>query len=134
LIEMIREIGASASAQDLLDRLAEETDAIPDDMAVCLISPSEGKGSTERIEELDLERADLERYSVEAFLEACGVPAADVAAAVDSARETADSFGGATLRVSIGEQRAEVSVLPRVEDGFPIATANPPVGPPATAV
>jgi serine phosphatase RsbU (regulator of sigma subunit) len=111
LEELVAQLRSEASAQVLIDRVAEEADETPDDMAACVIGPLAGSAEGgARVEELEVEPAALEDGSAERFLEACGVAPGEVAA---SLRATVSSFGGAVLRVRIEDAGRDVEVLPR---------------------
>jgi hypothetical protein len=73
-------------------------------MTACLLRPVSGAGAASpRIELLDLDGDDIESGFARRFLEACGVPAAELALAVDEARATADADGRPLLEVTVAE-------------------------------
>jgi hypothetical protein len=58
LARTLAELGPQATASALLDQVAEETDARPDDMAACLLNVEGGAAApTILVEELELDRA-----------------------------------------------------------------------------
>ncbi len=93
-------LGPHASATALLDRVADETDARPDDMAACLLSV-EGGAAAPRVllEELELNREQAAGARGEQFLLACGVAPREAAALAHSARRAADSAGSVVLEL-----------------------------------
>ena len=88
LAEMLAELGSRPSSSDLLERVQEGADSTPDDMVSCILAPQVGAaGADSRIEELEVDAADLDSAGVERFLEACGVAAPELAAAMARAGE-----------------------------------------------
>jgi Stage II sporulation protein E (SpoIIE) len=110
----LAELGSRASASELLERVAEETDSRPDDMAACLlcvegdvVAGAEG-APTVLVEELELDRDEAASDRVEPFLLACGVPRGDIAELVRSARAVAERSGAALLELRLGDGPPEV--------------------------
>ena len=88
----------------------------PDDMAACILRPviTLADARPSRIEELELREdgeTDLRR-----FLDACGVPSAEIDALVRESEARAEDYGGAIVRVSLSDGYPRVSiVLPTIE-------------------
>jgi hypothetical protein len=113
LTELLEELGPSTSAQALIDRAAQEARVSADDIAAVVISPTAGvTAGLFRTEQLELSSRELEGTIARRFLESCGLPEDEVAAAVADARTVADRFGGVVLHVVFGNRR-RVEVLPR---------------------
>lgn len=107
LTRALDELGPDASASDLLDRVAAQTDAQPDDMAACLLRLSGGEQPPRTLlEELQLDAAQAGSARTEQFLLACGVAAAQVPAVVSAARAEALRGGSALLEVRAREGAA----------------------------
>src|SRR3954470_3820417 len=118
------DLAPDAGAQLLLERIAAQSGRAPDDMAACLVRVRSGApaGPAGRVEELAADDHDLAGERVYDFLAACGV---DPEAAVDSmraARARAAEFGGALLRVALGDGAAppRVEVAPRETAALPV--------------
>ena len=112
LTEMVAELGEWDSAQDLLARLAENTQRATDDMAACIVRAAEGTPtSNARIEQLELRAGDDWSRPARSFLADAGVSdQARVDQLFHMARLRAAEFGAAILRVTVegGETRAQV--------------------------
>ena len=100
LARTLAELGPGASASALLDRVAEETDARPDDMAACLLDVEGGAAPpVVLLEELELDREEAVSDRTERFLLACGVQRGEVAELSRSARVAAGRTGTAVLEL-----------------------------------
>jgi hypothetical protein len=118
----LTEMGPRAGAPALLDRVAAEADATPDDMAAVVLHVAQHVRSAEntegvrRVEEVELTREQLAGDEPAEFLAACGVPSRRIAGLVSDFRATSQRIGGAVLRVRMGPgvPRAELA-LSRVE-------------------
>lgn len=112
----LAELGAGARASDLLDRVAQQTDQRPDDMAACLLSIAGGAEPPRVLVEelqLDAERAGVAR--VAQFLVACGVRQVQVEGVLKAVRAEALRSGSAVLQVRPASGAADdpqVSVRP----------------------
>jgi serine phosphatase RsbU (regulator of sigma subunit) len=104
-------LGPEGSASELLDRVAEEADSRPDDMAACLLSV-EGTTQAPRVlrEELELDRETAASERTEQFLLSCGLPAEEVPATVHLAATAAARAGSVVLDVSHESGRARASL------------------------
>jgi hypothetical protein len=100
LRDTLAELAADATAPELLARVAERSDARPDDMAACVLSV-EGREAAPAVlvEELELDRDDAAGARAERFLLACGLEHDELAAAAATARAAAVRAGTAVLTV-----------------------------------
>jgi hypothetical protein len=81
----LAELGPDATATALLDRVTEETDRRPDDLAACLLHiEGDRSAPTVQIEELELDRRETSRDRAARFLLAAGVDPAEIAGIIDS--------------------------------------------------
>ncbi len=104
-------LGPQATASALLDRVAEETDARPDDMAACLLNVEGGAAApTILFEELELDREQAVSDRTERFLLACGVQRREIAELMRSARVTAERTGTVLFELRLGDGPPEVSL------------------------
>ncbi len=100
----LTELGPRATAAALLDRVAAETDARPDDMAACLLCVEGGGGApTVLVEELELDCETAAHARTEQFLLACGVGAGEIPELVRAARAAAGRSGTVVLELSFGD-------------------------------
>jgi Stage II sporulation protein E (SpoIIE) len=74
LAEIIRELGPSATAREVLDRVAAEADRVDDDMAACMfrVVESGAEPASPRVEELEVRRGESLDVGLRRFLVACG--------------------------------------------------------------
>ena len=108
LARTLAELGPRATAAALLDRVAEETDARPDDMAACLLCLEGDAGApTVLVEELELDREAAAGARTKQFLLACGVAPGEIPELVCSARVAAGRAGTVLLEL-------------RFDDGTPV--------------
>ena len=113
LARTLAELGPRATASALLDQVAEETDARPDDMAACLLNVEGGNvAPTILVEELELDRDGASSDRTGQFLLACGVERREVAELMRSALLTAERTGTGTvvLELRLGEGPPEVTL------------------------
>jgi serine phosphatase RsbU (regulator of sigma subunit) len=100
LVHALAECGPRATASALLDRVAQETDSRPDDMAVCLLGVEGGAGAPSvLVEELELDRDEAASDRTERFLLACGVERNEIAETMRSARVAAEREGTVLLEL-----------------------------------
>lgn len=111
LAETIATVGAEATAASILDSVAEQADARPDDMAACLLRV-EGEDGAPRVlaEELELDREEIASERTEDFLLACGLEHHEVAEVISSARAAAGRAGTVVLELSQGDGAPEVTL------------------------
>jgi serine phosphatase RsbU (regulator of sigma subunit) len=108
LARSLEGLGPDATAAALLERVAEETDARPDDMAACVLS-IEGASDEPAVlaEELELDREEASSERTERFLLACGVERREIAELTHSAQAAAGRAGAILVeaRLSGGAPR-----------------------------
>jgi serine phosphatase RsbU (regulator of sigma subunit) len=111
LVSTLAELGPSATAPALLERVAERVDARPDDMAACLLHVEGGEPAPSvLVEELELVRNEATSARTEGFMLACGVPRAEVAEALRTAAIAAGRAGTIVLEVRRRDGAPEVSL------------------------
>lgn len=109
LEDTLRELGEPASASVLLDAVAEQADARPDDMAACLLSMAGGQDAPRvLVEEVELDRPQASSPRAASFLRACGVGREEAAEALRAASAAAGRAGAIVLEVRHGERAPEV--------------------------
>lgn len=122
----LAQLGAGASADVLLERVAEQCDHRPDDMAACMLGlPGAPLPAGARVEELQIDRRELAGERPEKFLLACGLrPDAvpGVLAAADAALHHADA---AVLHVAAVDGSVTVDVLPPELEGLSALPREP---------
>ena len=100
LAQALRRLGPDATAQGLLDRVAEETDARPDDMAACLLSLRGDAAEPQTlVQELELAGEQANRERAERFLLACEIDLATAARVAGEAFAQVRRTGRALLEV-----------------------------------
>jgi serine phosphatase RsbU (regulator of sigma subunit) len=111
LTDTLAELGPDGSAAELLDRVAEQVDRRPDDMAACLLSV-EGDTRTPRTlrEELEVDRETAASERTEQFLLACGLQLEEVPAVMHVVAAAAARAGSAVLEVHSEDGRARASL------------------------
>jgi serine phosphatase RsbU (regulator of sigma subunit) len=108
------ELGEQATAAVLLDRVAEQTDARPDDMAACVLSITGGAAAPALVsEELELDREQATAERTERFLRACGVEPEEAAELMCSAHASAGRAGTVVLELQCAEDRSSQVVVRR---------------------
>ena len=128
LESIVSELAPDATAEDLIDRLVEEVDEAPDDLAACLVRPAEGEAeSGPQVEELTVDSAGPRVEVAETFLAACQVPSGEVPAVLRSLAEAVAKQGQAVLRVTLSGDGSTAEVVsgtgPRLE-GAQLALAS----------
>lgn len=102
-----------ATAGDLVEQVAAQSDRVGDDIAICLIRPEGAAAAgTVRVEEIEVTLSDLRTTRLRRFLDASGVAAAEATAALDAARPHLLGYGSALLRVRLADGRSGVDVVP----------------------
>jgi Stage II sporulation protein E (SpoIIE) len=128
LQELLEEIGDDATAHRLIERVATEATLLSDDMAAVVVTPTAGvTAGLFRTEQLELSARELDGPIARRFLEATGLPEAEVEEAEREARELADRFGGVVLHVVFGN-RLSVEVLPRNVESIEAASRRVSAG------
>jgi stage II sporulation SpoE-like protein len=94
LASTLSKLGPQADAKALLDSVASQTDARPDDMAACLLTVTgDAQPPAVLVEQLELDSMGVESDRIERFLLVCGVSPAKADELMHSAR-AALSLGG----------------------------------------
>jgi hypothetical protein len=128
LEELLREIEDDPSAHRLIDRVTSEATLLSDDMAAVVVTPTAGvTAGLFRTEQLELSAPELDGPIARRFLEATGLPEAEVAEAEREARELAGRFGGVVLHVVFGNPLS-VQVLPRNVESIEAASRRVSAG------
>jgi hypothetical protein len=111
LTDTLAELGPKATASAVLDRVAEQADRRPDDMAACLLSVDGSRRAPAiEVEELELDQREVGSARAEQFLLACGVDPYMIAKVRRSAAEAAKGGATASLELRYGTEGPEVSV------------------------
>lgn len=129
----LAELGPTASAEKLLDRVARDTSARPDDMA-CSLLTIEGEDDgppVTLVEEALLGRAeldaDVDRVASERtvrFLLACGAEPAEIPELMRSAAELAGRSGAVLVEVDMDVTAGRSRVALRPDNVAPLRTAG----------
>jgi hypothetical protein len=111
LAHMLSELGPGTGASDLLDQVATETDARPDDMAACLLEIEGGPAAPAiLVEELELDCDEAESDRTERFLRAYRVERREVTELMCSAAFAAEKAGTVLLKLRLLDRRPEVTL------------------------
>ena len=111
LVRALKELEPDATASSLLDRVAEESDQRPDDMAACLLRIDGGASAPFiKVEELELDQHAAAGDRAERFLLACGVGADEAAEVMRSARVAAERSGKVLIELRAGDGSPEVAL------------------------
>jgi hypothetical protein len=104
-------LGPAADAKELLDSVASQTDARPDDMAACLLTIA-GSALPPRIlvEQLELDGADAVGDRTEKFLLACGVEPVRAGELMRSARAALTLGGPVLVEAHLGDGPVQVEL------------------------
>lgn len=113
LTHAVQALEPGSQASTLLERVAEQTDARPDDMAACLLT-IDGPDQPARVlvEQLHLrpQRGDSKR--LERFLAACGVDAEQATELIAAAQLSAQEADGVLLEVRLDDRPAQATLRP----------------------
>ncbi len=111
LTATLSEVGSQADAKALLDSVAAQTDARPDDMAACLLTVA-GAALPPKVlvEQLELDGADAVGDRTERFLLACGVEPEDVSELMRSAQAAVALGGPVLVEAHFGEGPVQVEL------------------------
>jgi serine phosphatase RsbU (regulator of sigma subunit) len=113
LTSALVKLGPEGSAAELLDRVSEEADSRPDDMAACLLSVDGDTQAPRTLrEELELDRETAASARTERFLLSCGLPASEVPATLHIAAAAAARSGSVVLEVNRENGRVQASLQP----------------------
>ena len=104
-------LGPETTASALLDRISEEADARPDDMAACLLRVEGGSGSPSiLLEELELDKDEPASKRTQQFLLAAGVRPGEVSEVMHAARLSARQGDTVMLELRFLDGSPTVSV------------------------
>jgi serine phosphatase RsbU (regulator of sigma subunit) len=107
----LADLEPDATASALLDRVAEESDRRPDDMAACLLCIDGNPcAPSVHVEELELDRCEAARDRVERFLLAGGVDPEEIGEVTRSVRDAVERDGGVVLELHLGEGSPKVAL------------------------
>ena len=113
LVDAVEHLGADATAEDLIARIARSTTGFRDDIAVVLLrTGGMSSAGTVRVEEIEVTLSELHSDRLRRFFDACGVRAADAAAAIRTAGPHVAGYGSVLLRVRMARNRSGVDVVP----------------------
>jgi hypothetical protein len=115
LVELIRELGPHATAEQLLERVAVEADLVSDDMAACMFRVAGGpvRARSARVEQIEVRDDEPLEAVLRRFLPACGVTdEASIERTVAAAQRAARQFGGAVASVTLSDERPQIDVKP----------------------
>jgi len=111
LTDTLAELGPKATASAVLDRVAEQANRRPDDMAAVLLGVDGGRRAPAiQVEELELDQREAGSARAEQFLLACGVDPYMIAKVRRPAAEAAKGGATASLELRYGTGGPEVSV------------------------
>jgi pimeloyl-ACP methyl ester carboxylesterase len=100
LAKVLAGLGPDGSAADVLDRVSEQVDRRPDDMAACLLTlEGDVEAASPLREELELDRESAASERTEQFLLACGLPAGELSAVMQAARAEVAETGSLVLEL-----------------------------------
>jgi hypothetical protein len=113
LVEVLAELGESASAQAVLERVSALSDRSVDDMSACLLDlPGPPLNPSVRSEELELDGADLASERAQRFLLAHHVGEPTLARALEQAAAMVAREGTAVMRVRLDGASPQVDITP----------------------
>jgi serine phosphatase RsbU (regulator of sigma subunit) len=111
LTAALAELGPRANANALLDRVAAQTDARPDDMAACLLTVAgDAAAPTVLLEQLELYDVEASSERAVRFLRACGVERGEIGELMRSARALAAPGGPVLVEAHLGDGRPHVEL------------------------
>lgn len=114
LQELLAQLPADATAEDVLERVAEATDRRPDDMAACLIRvEGEAAAPGVLVEEVELDGREVDRDRAARFLLAAGVDPAEIEHVIEQLRPEIARHGRVVLELHIGEGGPEIFLTPQ---------------------
>lgn len=125
--DFVEELSPTATATDLIERVAAEARLVTDDMAAVLVRPTGVIAAAGiRREQLEVDLEDASSGLAERFLAACRVGPAERAMIAATAGRAAREHGTATIDVRMTAPRPQVEVLPG--NVVNIKTAATPTG------
>jgi pimeloyl-ACP methyl ester carboxylesterase len=110
LAQTLAQIGPAGDAAELLDRVSEQADRRPDDMAACLLNVT-GAAEAPRglLEEIELDRETVSSERARQLLLACGVEAGETTAVLSSAARVVAREGSVVLELHRADGHARVT-------------------------
>jgi serine phosphatase RsbU (regulator of sigma subunit) len=112
LQDSLAALGSDATASALMDSVAKQTDARPDDMAACLLSIAGGEKEPATVmEELELRGEELCTDRSQRFLLACGVERHRIEELLSDVRPSTKR-GTFVLRASLAKGSQQVTLRP----------------------
>jgi hypothetical protein len=125
--DFVEQLGPTAPASDLLERVAAEARIVTDDMAAVLIRPDGAMGEPgARHERLEVDGDDVSSGLAEQFLAACRVGADEREWIVAEAGRLVGEHGTAMLDVTFASAGSAAAVLPGNVVSIGGAAARPP--------
>ncbi|MGN6372394.1 MAG: PP2C family protein-serine/threonine phosphatase [Solirubrobacteraceae bacterium] len=113
LTRAVQELDPGSGASTLLERVVEQTDARPDDMAACLLAIDGAHQSPHvLVEQLQLGPEDADGRRLRRFLAACGVDAAQVAKLTSEARACMEHADAVLLEVRFAGGSPHAALAP----------------------
>jgi hypothetical protein len=114
LSRALTELGPDASASQLLERVGDEADRRPDDMAACLLHVEGAVAAPHvHVEELELDRADAAGRRLGRFLLAGGLPPEQIEQVVGEVNGSLAEHGGVVLELRPGAGAPEIRLRRR---------------------
>ncbi len=124
LTRALAELGAAASASQLLQRVAEATDTRPDDMAACVLNIAGNPAAPAvLLEELEFDRETPSNRRAEQLLLACGVQRGEIPELIANARHAAGMAGTAIVELHLAAAGGQPSVRLRRDSVTHLPTA-----------
>ena len=124
LTKLLAKLDVEADASALLDGVAEQSDARPDDMAACVLRVQDGAGAPSIVfEQLELDRETAANPRAERFVRDCGVPAAEAEQVMRAARARLERSETVLLELALGDGRRPVVSLHEDDVIHPVALA-----------
>lgn len=110
LAQTLAQIGPAGDAAELLDRVSEQADRRPDDMAACLLNVT-GAAAAPRalLEEIELDRETVKSERARQLLLACGVEAGEVTAVLSAAARVVAREGSVVLELHRADGHAHAT-------------------------
>jgi Stage II sporulation protein E (SpoIIE) len=103
LAKLVADLGSEDDASTLLDRVAEQSDARPDDMAACVLRVQDGAGAPSIVfEQLELDGDAAANPRAERFLRDCGVAPTEAELLMRSARARLEHADTVLLELRLG--------------------------------
>jgi hypothetical protein len=111
LTKLVAQLGPEGDASALLDRVAEQSDERPDDMAACVLRVQDGAGAPSIVfEQLELDAEAAANSRAERFLRDCGVAPAKAELLMRRARARLEHADTVLLELRLGSGEPVVSL------------------------